>query len=413
MLIEPLSSWHEQVIDILIENGKIVTIAPNIVTKNAKVISFSNLHVSVGWMDVGTQVGEPGLEHREDLQSVTQAAAVGGFTAIAPFPNTQPVIHNRIGIQLLKNFAKHNVVDILPLGAITHQAEGKDIAEMYDMHQTGAIAFSDGKLSIQHTGVMLRALEYVKFFEGIVLNHPYDQVLAGDGQMHEGAVSTRLGLPGLSRLTEELMLHRDLELLAYTNSRLHVYNISTALGVEMIRSAKAKGLQVSASVSAMHLLLSHENLEGFNVNCKVHPPLREISDQAALIAGLKDGTIDIITSNHVPLETEAKMVEFPYAKAGAIGLETAFAVAHTALQGQLDLAKIINLFAHQPRKLFNVNLPSIEIGAVANLTLFAPTAIWNFDVSDIRSKSKNTPFLNYSFTGKVWGIIRENEVILV
>ncbi|NJL74472.1 MAG: dihydroorotase [Saprospiraceae bacterium] len=411
-VIDPTSTLHQQVLDLLIHDGKIVVIAPNIPSEDALILTFPNLHVSIGWLDIGVQTGEPGLEQREDLQSVTQAAATGGFTAIAVFPNTQPVVHSRTDILFFRNFAKHNLVELFPIGAVTWNTDGKDISEMYDMYQFGAVAFSDGKQSIQHAGVMLRALEYVKSFDGIIVNHPHDQMIAADGQMHEGTMSTTLGLPGIPRLAEELMLYRDLELLAYTQSRLHVQNISTANSVAMIRQAKQKGLRVSAAVSAMNLALTDEALDGFQVQCKVQPPLREWSDIYALIEGLKDGTIDTITSNHVPLELEAKMLEFPYAKTGAVGLETAFAVAHTALGAHYSLSDLITCLTQKSRTLLDIAIPKIAVGESANLTLFDPTKVWMFERQAIRSKSKNSPFIGKEFKGKVLGIIRNDQVML-
>lgn len=412
-VIEPTSVLHQQVLDILIHDGKITAIAPNIPSEDALILTFPNLHISIGWLDIGVQTGEPGLEQREDLQSVTQAAASGGFTAIALFPNTQPVVHSRTDVLFFRNFAKHNLVDLFPIGAVTWNTDGKDISEMYDMYQYGAVAFSDGKQSIQHAGVMLRALEYVKSFDGIIINHPNDQMIAADGQMHEGTMSTRLGLPGIPRLAEELMLHRDLELLAYTQSRLHVQNISTAAAVSMIRQAKQKGLRVTASLSAMHLALTDDALDGFQVQCKVQPPLRESSDIYALIEGLKDGTIDTITSNHVPLELEAKMLEFPYAKAGAIGLETTFAVAHTALGASYSLSDLITCLTKQSRTLLDIAIPKIAVGEIADLTLFDPTKVWTFERQAIQSKSQNTPFIGKEFKGKVLGIVRNDQVMMV
>ncbi|MFN7115611.1 MAG: dihydroorotase, partial [Saprospiraceae bacterium] len=281
--------------------------------------------------------------------------------------------------------------------------------EILDMYAAGAIAFSDGKKSIQHSGLILRALQYVQAFDGVIINHPSDKAIAADGQMHEGFVSTSLGLKGIPSLAEALMLERDLHLLEYTGSRLHVANVSTAGAVELIREAKAKGLRVTASVPVLNLLFTDEAVAEFDVNYKVLPPLRQAPDRDALIQGLLDGTIDCITSNHTPIDEEGKNLEFPYASFGVIGLETAFAAAWTALKGKIKLEQLIEKLAFTPRKIFNLNTPTVEVGQVANLTIFNPEHTWTFSSQDIRSKSNNTPFVGYEFTGKVLAIIHHHQ----
>ncbi|MEM0991439.1 MAG: dihydroorotase [Bacteroidota bacterium] len=398
-LFEPTHPLHLKLCDIFVVNGVIEDIQAQIEVADAEKIEANGTWTSIGYMDIGTQIGEPGYEHREDFQTVTAAAAAGGFTAIASFPNTHPVIQSKAKVNFLKNYAKENLVNFLPIGATTKDTEGKEMTEMYDMHQAGAIAFSDGEKPIQDTGMLLRVLQYAKAFNGIVVNHPHDQFV-GQAQMHEGSVSTKLGMKGIPSLSEELMLQRDIELLAYTNSRLHVHNISTATAVEMIQAAKARGLNITASVSALHLLFNHNALSDFNPNFKVLPPLREETDRIALLQGVADGTIDCITSNHVPYEVESKFLEFSYAKFGAIALETAFITSWNALQSVLSPAQIIERWAFASRKAFDLNIPSIEVGAKANLTVFDPEKTWTVKGTSLYSKSKNSPFIGQQIIGK-------------
>ena len=240
-------------------------------------------------MDVGTQVGDPGFEHREDLRTASKAAAAGGFTAIVPHPNTMPTIHSKSEVNYLKNKTEGDLVDFFPIGAISRDCEGKDITEMYDMHESGAVAFSDGQKTLQNSGLMMRALQYVKAFDGLVMNHPSDKALSQEGQMHEGKVSTSLGMKGIPSIAEELMVQRDLYLAEYTESRLHLFNISSERSVELLKNAKAKGIDVTASVPVLNLIYDETAIAEFDVNYKVLPPLREKSDIKALKRGIKNG----------------------------------------------------------------------------------------------------------------------------
>ena len=388
--------------DMLIRNGVIARIAPNLdPVADAQVLEADHALVSPGWMDLGVQTGDPGYEHREDLLSATNAAAAGGFTAIACFPNTNPAIHSKSQVHYLKEAPKNKLVDCFAIGAVSQDCEGKDITEMHDMRAAGAVAFSDGKKPVQHNGLMLRALQYVNAFEGVVMNQPLDNGLAGGGQMHEGIVSTSLGLRGISSTAEELMVQRDLFLAEYTGSRLHLTNLSTARSVEMVRQAKQRGLKVSASVAVMNLIFEDNVLGDFDSNFKVMPPLRSRHDRDALLEGLLDGTIDAISANHVPLDEESKKLEFPYAGFGAIGLQTAYAALNTHLGERLSANLWVEKIAIRPRLILGLDVPALEEGAVANLTVFDPRKAWTFTESANRSKSKNTPFLGAALQGKV------------
>ncbi len=410
-ILDARSLYQSQMLDLFIEDGIIRAIAAN-VQADAPIFDAKGACVSCGWMDVGVQACDPGMEYREDLRSAAAAAAAGGYTAIAVLPNTQPVIDSKSEILYIKQQTQGFLVDCYPIGAISDNCAGKDISEMLDMHVAGAVAFSDGLKSVQHNSLMIKALQYVSACNGILIHQPLDATIAPDGQMHEGLVSTMLGMKGIPALAETMMVQRDLQLLAYTQGRLHLANISTAESVAHIREAKAKGLQVTASVAALHLMFSDEAIAEFDANFKVMPPLRSEKDRQALIAGLQDDTIDFISSNHIPVDEDGKKREFPYADFGAIGLETAFGVACTALQEQLPLVRLIEKLYLSPRKILNLELPEIAVGAMANLTIFDPTQRWTVQESAIRSKSSNTPLIGHELTGRVLAIInnRQSEI---
>lgn len=408
-IIAPNTVYHLKQYDVLIQNGTIKAINNQINTSDAHIVKAHNYYLSIGWLDVGTQVGEPGLEHREDLQSVSKAAMSGGFTAIANFPNTQPAIHSRTEVNYLKRFAERSLLDIFPIGAISKNCTGEEMAELYDMHDAGAVAFSDGKLGMQHTLLLTKALQYVKAFDGLIINYPNQSNVAPDGQIHEGRISTQLGLSGIPSIAEEMAIMRDLTLLEYTDSKLHFHNISTAKSVALIKAAKAKGLNVSASVAIMNLALTDEALLDFDTNYKVLPPLRKLSDVEALKNGLKEGVIDFITTHHTPLEIEAKAVEFPYASFGAIGLETAYALSNMHLGTGISQEQLVQWWAYHPRKRLGLDIPEISVGSSANLTLFDAHATWVYEEDNIQSKSKNSPFIGQTLRGKVVAVFNKRQ----
>lgn len=410
-IVDPNSVYNGEQMDILILDGKIHAIDRDINRADAQNMDCSTAFISPGWMDVGVQTGDPGFEHREDLQSVARAAAAGGFTAIACQPNTDPVIHSKSEVLYLRNNTKGNLVDFYPFGAISKQCQGTEITEMYDMYHSGAIAFSDGNKPVQHAGVMMRALQYVKAFDGVVINQPQDLSISSGGLMHEGLMSTSLGVRGLPNLAEDLMVERDINLAQYTDSRLHLANISTAGAVAAVRKAKQNGLAVTASVPAINLVFEDGKLADFDSNLKVMPPLRDSSDRQALLEGVLDNTIDMITSNHVPWDTEAKNLEFAYAEFGVVGLETTFAMLNTYLSEELSPDLLVEKMAINPRRVFNLEIPKIKLKQTANLTVFDTKQKWVFQEKDIYSKSQNTPFLNHSFTGKILGVVNHNQSV--
>lgn len=403
---DPGSPYFQQVTDILIENGQIVKIGKGI-ESDAEIFDARGKQLSPGFFDLNCNIGELGLETKEDLKTGTQAAASGGFTGLALMPNTQPPAHSKSEIEYLVNRAKNNLVDIYPLGAISYKREGKDLAEMYDMYQHGAMAFTDGNRPVQDAGLMERALLYTKGFDALVLSYPEDTAIAGKAKVHEGEVSTLLGMKGIPALAEELMVARDLYLAEYTGSKIHFTTISTERSVSLIREAKKKGIPVTCDVAVHHLLLTDQVLLGFDSQYKVKPPLRTKKDVKALLAGLKDGTIDAITSQHTPHEVEFKDVEFEIAEYGMISLQTAFSIA---LEAGLSSATIIEKMAIKPRKILGVGAAVIAEGNTANLVIFDEKAEWTFNKDNNRSKSYNSPFIGHKLKGTILLTVNNNQV---
>ena len=398
--------------DIHIKGGVIQKLGRNISVRGAKVIELENAHASIGWIDIGTQIGEPGYEHRETIETVSQSAAKGGFTGIACFPNTSPVIQSKSEIEYIKNKSRDALVDFYPIGAVSKDTKGTDLTEMIDMHRHGAIAFSDGNHYEDNDGLLLRALKYAKSFNGLIINPPFKQLLSLNGQMHEGEISTSMGMVGIPRIAEEIALHRDINLLKYTNSKLLSHTLSTSAAVDLIRKAKEEKLQIFASVSAYSLGIMDADLQGFDANLKVLPPFREAHDAKALIKGIADNTIDCICSNHVPLEEEAKKLEYPYASFGAIGLETCFPFLNSIPSRSLSVQRIIDKLAYGPRQVLGLPIPSIKKGEEANLTIFNPKNEWIYQKSDIASKSKNSPLIGKKLKGRIQMVVNKEQVFM-
>ncbi len=394
--------------DILIKNGVIESIAAKInPAGKVKTIDSKNLHVSVGWFDSSVSFGEPGFEERETIAKGLLTAAKSGFTDIILNPNTQPAPDSSSDIVFLKNAAKDSATKLYPLGTLTMKAEGIDLGELYDMGNAGAVGFYDFKHSIKNANLLKIALQYAQNFGGLVHSFPLDTQIAGMGVANEGEVSTRMGLKGIPALAEELQIARDLFILEYTGGKLHIPTISTSGAVKLIANAKKKGLNISCSVALHNLYFTDESLSDFNTDFKVLPPLRTKTDTKALIDGVKKGTIDYITSDHIPLNIELKQVEFDNAAYGSIGLESAFGVA---LQ-LFDMETTIKLLT-KGRERYGIKTPTLTKGAEANLTLFEPKSIYTFEKQHIRSTSKNSIFINNQMKGKVLGVICNNQAII-
>lgn len=410
-IVAPTSGFNGQQQDILIENGVIRQIAPAIQADKAQTVTGGNLHVSIGWMDIFAHFCDPGQEYKEDLQSGTLAAAKGGFTTVMIVPNTQPAIHTKPQVSYVLSQTAHSAVQVLPIGAATKNVEGSSLSEMYEMQEAGAIAFSDGFKPIQSPGLLLKALQYVKAFNGTIIQVPDDQSISAHGLMHEGIFSTRLGMPGKPAIAEELIIQRDIELAEYTGSRLHFTGVSTARSIGLIAGAKARGINVTCSVTPYHLSLTDSHLLNYNTNLKVNPPLRTADDVAALQQAVLDGVVDGIATHHQPQDWDAKQLEFEYAKNGMIGLETCFGVLRRHIP-QLPLEQLIQLLAIQPRRIFNLPIPEIKEGAVANLTIFDPDVEYTFTVTDIASRSKNSAYIGEQLKGQVKGIVHGDKAQL-
>src|SRR3970282_1931988 len=407
-IIDSNSPFNNKTLDILIIDGLIEQIGdslPN--TENVKEVKLGNLHVSQGWFDSSVSLGEPGFEERETISNGLDVAAKSGFTAIALQPNSFPIIDNQSQINFVQNKAHGSATQLYPIGALTKGSEGDDMAELFDMKKVGAIAFGDYNKSQPNANLLKIALQYVQDFEGLVITFPQDENIKGSGVVNEGTVSTRLGLKGIPNLAEELQISRNLFLLEYTGGKLHIPTVSTAKSVQLIKEAKAKGLNVSCRVAGHHLVMTDEKLEGFDTRFKVSPPLRTEMDRKALVDGILDNTIDMITSDHNPMDIEHKKMEFDMAKNGTIGLESAYG----ALMTVLPLEKVIEKLT-AGRTVFGIESQTIKVGAVANITLFNPERKSIFSKSAILSKSKNSAFLGMEMKGQVYGILNQGKLIL-
>jgi len=408
-IIDRKSPFHQKKMDILVKRGKIQQIDEAIEDASAEIISGDNLCVSPGWMDIGTSLTEPGFEDLDDIQSLGNSAASGGFSSLAVFPNTNPVMDNRATIDAFNYRTSGQLVNFLPVGALTVNNEGRDISEMSDMVASGAVAFSDGSLSVQHAGVMKRALRYVTNLDAIIINIPNDRTLSESGIMNESKESAYLGLKGIPSLAEEIALNRDILLCSYSESDMLAHMISTKEAVKLVKKAKASDIKVKASVSFHNLVETDKVLNTFDPMHKVLPPLRSKTDINALIKGLVDGTIDCIVSNHIPVDVEEKKKAFFFAGFGSLGLEQMFAVLNTRLANKLPLELLVEKLSHGPREVLNLEDISVDIDQKADLTIFDPDLEWSFSKADIKSKSRNAAFLNEQFKGKVIGVLSNGK----
>ena len=409
-VIDPNSKHNNKVVDILIKNGIIQEIRKNInAPKGTNIIEEKGVHVSPGLFDLHANFRDPGFEWKEDIKTGMLAAAKGGFTGVLSMPSTLPTTDTKSQVEYILKMSNDNVVNVYPAGSITKDLKGYELSEMYDMSRSGALAFTDDKNSIQHAGVMKLALLYAKNFGGIIMNQANDKSISKDGQMNEGVISTVLGLKGIPSLAEELMIARDIKLVEYTKGRLHFSCISTAKSVELIRVAKKQGLNITADVAIHNLVLDETACEGFDTHYKVNPALRTQKDITALIKGLKDNTIDAISSDHTPQDIENKKVEFDNAEFGMISLQTAFSLA-CKLENKIGLEGIIEKMAVNPRKLLGINIPEINTDKAANICLFNPITEWTLEEKNIVSKSKNTPFIGKKLKGKIIGVINNGKL---
>lgn len=406
-IIDSGSPFHLKEKNILITNGRITEIGDKNYAAD-KVIKAGGMKLSVGWFDLGTFIGDPGLEHREDLDSGTRAAVAGGFTGIAVLPNTAPAIQSKNEIGYLMQGNENRLVQVYPLAAVTRNNKGEELTEMIDMHEAGAIGFTDGLKPVWHTDILLKSLQYLQKFDGVLIDHPEDNWLNLFGQMNEGVNSTMLGLKGMPRIAEEIAIGRNLELLGYAGGRLHFSRLSTAKSLDLIRVAKRKFKNITCDVNAYQALLDDGLLAGFDTNYKVNPPLRDRSDNDAIIKALKDGTIDVICSGHVPHDEESKNIEFDHAEFGMINLQTAGANL-VSLSEDVDWEVLIDKVTAAPRKILHLEVPVIAEDTKANLTLFDPARTWTFDEKTNASRSKNSPWFGQTLTGKAVAVFNNSK----
>lgn len=402
------SGLHMKTRDVLVKRGILEKIATSIdEPSSTNLIQLPNLHVSLGWVDTGICFGEPGHEERETIANGLRVAAKSGFTDIFLNPNTTPMPDTSSDIVFLLEKAKGSMTNLYPLGSLTKNSEGKDLAELFDMANSGAVGFYDHKRQIANPNLLKIALLYAQNFEGLVFSFPQDVNIKGRGVVNEGKVSTALGLKGIPAMAEELQVSRDLFLLEYTGGKLHIPTISTANSVKLIGNAKEKGLDVSCSVALHNLLFTDHNVNDFDTYSKVSPPLRTKADCNTLIQGLGNGTIDFVTTDHTPIDIEEKKVEFDHALEGTLGLESAFG----GLNRLFTLENTIKLLT-KGRERFRLDRPAIKEGEKACLTLFNPDTEWTFVPKNILSTSKNSMFLGKPMKGKVYGTINNNQIIL-
>lgn len=411
-LHNPNHRLHLKPCDIHIRNGVIDRIAEHIELKGVEVWDSEDVHVSPGWLDIGAQSMDPGQEHREDLLTLARSAARGGYTRIAVFPNTEPVVQSKSEVLYLQKNNPTQPVQILPIGAISREAKGEELAELYDMHSAGAVAFSDGSHPIDRAGLLLRGLLYVKAMDGVVIDQPLDPSLTVQGQVHEGAVSTMLGMRGVPSLAESVQVYRNIQLLEYSESRMILHALSAEESMGMIKQARKNGLRLGTTVPAWNLVYTDDAVKTYDTRFKLMPPLRSASDRNALRKALKDNVLDAIVSQHVPLDDDQKEVEFPYAAFGSTGLETTFALCRSNLvPGVLSLDALVEKLSDGPRRILGLPIVAVEEGAIAELTLFQPDLSWTFTIAGQASKGRNNPLDGMTLQGKVYGIIANNQAI--
>ncbi|MDP4151035.1 MAG: dihydroorotase [Bacteroidota bacterium] len=403
-IIDRQSPHHGGIRDILIENGHIRAIGANLNEKADRVIRGEGVHVSPGWVDVFSHFCDPGYEYKETLETGAAAAAAGGFTDVFVIPNTRPVIDSKSQVEYIRQKSRSLPVNVWPIGAMTRSLEGKDLAEMYDMRSSGAIAFGDGTRPVQSAGLLLKGLQYIKTFRGVIIQVPDDSTVGANGLMNEGIISTRLGLPGKPMMAEELIIARDIELARYTGSKIHFTGVSSPRSLQTIREARESGLDVSCSVTPQHLFFTDADLVDYDTNLKIYPPLRDQASVKSLRDAVLDGTVDCMATHHFPQVHDNKIIEFEYAQPGMTGLETAYAALHTILP-QLSAERTVELLSSRARSIFGLAPASVVEGGACSLTVFDPGGTTRIGGSTTRSKSKNTAFLDRELKGRVIGII--------
>ncbi|WP_234572818.1 dihydroorotase [Rhodohalobacter sp. 614A] len=413
---KPVDSNHDgsETVDIRIKDGVISEISSGLEKEDGEeVFDAGGAYVSGGWMDMHVHFREPGYEHKETVETGCRSAMFGGFTEVACMPNTKPAIHTRDVVEFIRNKSEEELVDVHPIGCVTKERKGESIAEMADMKEGGAVAFSDDGDPVYNSQVMRVALQYSSMLGLPIINHEEDLDLSRPGHMHEGEVSARLGLDGTPGIAEEAMIARDILLAGFTGGHIHVAHISTRKAVDLVRQAKKEGVNVTTEVCPHHFDLTDDEIEKrhFDTNVKMHPPLRTQDDVDAMVEGLADGTIDVICTDHAPHSIEEKEVEFIYAPNGITGLDTAWSISVKRLlePGVLSLQQLLEKLVNNPRQILNLEIPEIKEGAAANLTIFNTDEKWTYTKDEVRSKSKNSPYIGETMTGRALAVYNKNR----
>lgn len=412
-VIDPVAGIDKKM-DLLIKDGKIIKIAASIKEKADETIDATGKMVVPGLIDMHTHLREPGREDKETVRTGLRAAIKGGFTAVCPMPNTDPPCDNQAQVKFLKEKAEENgIAEVWPIGTITRGRNGKALSEMTELKEAGVPAVSDDGDSVEDAGLMRRALEYASMIDLLVISHCEDKKIAGDGVMHEGYWSTVLGLAPIPAAAETVIVERDVRLAALTGARLHIAHVSTAESVDVIRQAKKKGIPVTAEVTPHHITLKDEDLKNYDTNLKVNPPLRSISDIKALKEGLRDGTIDVIATDHAPHLVNEKEQEFDHAPFGMIGLETALALSAALIdEGYLDWKALVEKLAVNPRKILRVPGGTLKEASRADVTIIDPGRGWVYSKESSESRSQNSPFFGRKLKAQVTDVISGGKIVL-
>lgn len=406
---------RNEVCDVLIEDGRIAAIGKNLEAAQAEFIDATDKFVLPGLVDAHCHLREPGFEYKEDIATGTRSAAMGGFTSVACMANTNPIADNQAIISFIKNkAAQEGVVNVFPIGAITKGLKGEELAEIGELKSAGAVAISDDGKSVKSSSLMKKAMQYASMFDLTVISHSEDLDLADEGFMNEGYQSTILGLKGIPSAAEEVMVARDLILAEYTNTPVHIAHVSTELSVDLIRNAKKRGVKVTAETCPHYFTLTEEACEGFNTLAKVNPPLRTQKDVAAIIEGLKDGTLDMIATDHAPHHPDEKNVEFAIAANGFVGFETALPLTITYLvkPGHLTMEQVVEKMCVNPSKMLHLDKGSLEVGKAADIVVVDCKEDFVVDVKKFKSKSKNSPYHGFTLSGTVVNTIVGGKIIV-
>ena len=407
-IIDADNSLDGKVFDIYIDKGIISNIDKNIDKPAKTIISRENLHVSIGWLDSSVCFGEPGLEEREDLENGIKSAGLSGFTDIVLNSETLPILDSKADISYIKSKTQNSVVSVHPLGALSKKSDSEELADLKEMYDVGCIGFNDFKKAIKNPNLLKTALQYVQHFDGLILSFPIEDSISKNAQVHEGEVSTKYGIKGFPPISEEIAVYRDLKILEYTDGKLLIPTISTTGSVKLIKEAKSKGLKVWCSVSINNLFFNDDKLKDFDTRFKVMPPIRDEKTRKELIKYVNDGSIDLVTCDHCPIDIDNKKTDFENSFFGSTGLESSFG----ALNSLFDLNKTIKILT-SGYDTFSINKPSLSVGSSAKLTLFNPDIKYTFSKSNILSKSKNSSFIDSKLKGKAYGIISNSKILIV